>query len=330
MLNKKVILGSLIAGAFLLPAVAMAGVVDGRCDKCHTMHNSQNGATEGGGKPMLLKGDGCVGCHAVSTVDNDADGRGSLTTGIRAPQVDDTTGAAAVGGTSLSGGYFDITGDTRARHNVQNLTGETADACMGTFPGGDAQGIGLGSGTPNLSCENCHNASGGHHGSNGAYRLLNSVSLGADVGGTGAGNYGVGMERHLNTYDTTMSNKCADCHGDFHGAAAQGSMNNWIRHPTDITLGDADAAAQPYVYADNYDTAAVADPTVLDRLPLIEGGSAGSSDDTLMCLTCHYAHGGPNNDLLAFDMGGISAGNGTADGGCEVCHNYTASGQEGM
>ena len=41
-MKKNVIIGSLVAGAFLLPAIASAGVVDGRCDNCHTMHASQD------------------------------------------------------------------------------------------------------------------------------------------------------------------------------------------------------------------------------------------------------------------------------------------------
>ncbi|MCK4488054.1 MAG: hypothetical protein KAU38_15015, partial [Desulfobacterales bacterium] len=39
----------------------------------------------------------------------------------------------------------------------------------------------------------------------------------------------------------------------------------------------------------------------------------------VMCLSCHRAHGTPNNDLLrwAYTM---DAGSGTDNGGCFICH----------
>mgnify|MGYP003574150012 FL=1 len=85
MLNKKLVLGSLVAGAFLLPMTASAGVVSGPCVGCHTMH-----ATDGDGNNyatqnnQLLLGTGCLACHAYTT--NDTDGL-AVGTSIPAPQV---------------------------------------------------------------------------------------------------------------------------------------------------------------------------------------------------------------------------------------------------
>ena len=113
MLNKKVLLGSLVAGAMLLPLTASAGVVSGNCVNCHTMH-----ATDGAGNnfanqnAQLTKGDSCAGCHAkglgntgTTGVVNDG--------GYSAPQVDDAANPNLAG-------YFTTTGDTLTEWNQQH------------------------------------------------------------------------------------------------------------------------------------------------------------------------------------------------------------------
>jgi len=58
----------------LLPAGHGLATVTGRCDNCHTMHNSQDGIpmnydTSATPNALLLRG-GCIGCHAQNTANN--------------------------------------------------------------------------------------------------------------------------------------------------------------------------------------------------------------------------------------------------------------------
>lgn len=298
-MKKNVIIGSLVAGAFLLPAIASAGVVTGRCDKCHTMHASQDGVSTAR-NATLLKGAGCVGCHALQTSNN--------TTGVggafNAPQVIATTN-------TLSGGYFTTTGDDQ--HNVAPYA--AADSQLGDVAPG---GVDLGA---QLTCVDCHTGSGSHHGTSGPYRMLSGVS------GTGAGDYGV-AGRSGNTYDSPgINGLCASCHPNFHTAAEQGVYGAWDRHPTDIRLADADTywtgqAAGTRNYAVDY-AAAIGTHNADDVTPL---GTVGANSDYLMCLTCHVAHGSGERDMLAWSYGTVAAGGGTRDGGCENCHSYGTTG----
>jgi hypothetical protein len=99
--RNVVMLGLLLLGFICwLPGSAMARV-SGQCADCHTMHNSQDGASvvEGGPLRALTKGD-CIGCHT-----------GTNTQGHNIPYVDDKTGTPSYGdfgidGDTLAGGSF--------------------------------------------------------------------------------------------------------------------------------------------------------------------------------------------------------------------------------
>lgn len=314
MLRRGIVLGGLVAGAFLLPNVASA-LVEGACVNCHTMHNSQNNTDMLNGQvapnPTLLKAD-CKGCHTGG--DNDGTGRDGVTP--FAPQVDN-----GLLKNTLSGGYFQLGGlnaaDDTHQHNVADLL-NNSDSLLGNLPPG---GSTLAS---QLTCTKCHAGSGGHHGTNGGYRLLRAYGSGTPVTGTPDTNYGVkagGLgARHTNEYDATSMNAfCGSCHKNFHGNANQETALNsgsWIRHPTDISLTAVMGASAPSIVA--YDGLNDAVPT----------GRTGSATDVVMCLSCHVPHGGPNADLLAFSYGGTenSAGGGGASVGCESCHSYSGNG----
>lgn len=294
-MRKSVIIGSLVAGAFLLPAIASAGVVTGRCDTCHTMHASQDNVTTTR-NPTLLKGSGCAGCHAISFT-NSAAGVGGA---FNAPQVIATTN-------TLSGGRFVAASDNQ--HNVADYG--AVDSVLGNnAPGGGNTGI-------QLTCVNCHDGSGTHHGTSGPYRML------AGVSGSGAADYGV-AGRSGNAYDAASLNTfCEGCHTLFHGTgntdANLGSYGGWLRHPVNIRLADADAAVTRGYVAD-YAAAA----NELNETPLGDDGLGNV--DVLMCLTCHVAHGSANSDMLAWSYANMNAGSGARDGGCENCHTYGATG----
>jgi len=138
--------------------------------------------------------------------------------------------------------------------------------------------------------------------------------------------YGVDGNSNYASKDT-ISYLCAECHGEFHSNI--GSSSPWIRHPTDIMLPNSGEYANynpdglptgSGAVAGNTDysvEAPVARPTV---------PSASSKDVTpgtdavVMCLSCHRAHGSPQDDLLRWDYTAMQAGQGTEDSGCFTCH----------
>jgi hypothetical protein len=121
---------------FMLLIVAQSGTlwakVSGECSNCHTMHNSQAGATmatyggTSGENPCLTRGD-CMGCHAynISGTDNVVNIGGSLV-----PQVRHNAA------TDLAAGNFKyIAGtDDDKGHNVAAIDGE-GNASMFPPPG---------------------------------------------------------------------------------------------------------------------------------------------------------------------------------------------------
>jgi predicted CXXCH cytochrome family protein len=302
-MKKSVIIGSLVAGAFLLPALANAGVASGRCDKCHTMHASQDGSTRTANSRLLI-GEGCTGCH--TTFGPNVLGLGSN----GAPQVDDTVVATS----TLSGGYF--TAGNGADEQQHNITGFSAlDSNIsggGTIPGSTTTY----NQAAQIECTSCHAATGGHHSTGGAYRMLRYGTT--DVAGTEGTNYGMAIGRDTNSYDpSTMNAFCGSCHTDFHGVDLNDTnLTNgtaWIRHPVNITLTSVAGS-----YTANYAAAGA-----LDVSPL---GEIAGTKDTLLCLSCHLPHGGPNGDILAFSYSVVLAGDTTDDGGCEACHSYGGNG----
>ncbi len=337
MLKRGVILGSLVAGAFLLPGVVGAAVT-GVCSQCHTMHASQNGTTTTP-QNTLLKAGGCNGCHLVAGVENLATGHANDTIG--APQVDGTAATGFV----LNGGYFDVATNDNTHHNVADIPGEAADtnfvAAGSTRAPGNAAGVGTlidaGGNVPALTCVSCHGASGGHHGAASAgYRLLNpamtmkvnpEVPATKDWGAVAASATVAVGTRSAGTrvYDATSVNQfCASCHNLFHNGAGYGAnetaagSNIWLRHPTGnrvITTAGGSILQNRTAAGDN-------DQVVI-------GGDA-TADNVVMCLSCHVPHGGPNADLLSYPMNASTnfAGDGTASNGCEFCHSYGVVGTE--
>ena len=119
----------------------------------------------------------------------------------------------------------------------------------------------------------------------------------------------------------TISFLCAECHGVFHGTidgdATSGSP--WVRHPTDIMLPNSGEYAD--YNPDNANVYSVEAPVARPTVPASSSDSVTPGTDAIvMCLSCHRAHGSPQNDLLRWDYSSIQAGTGTNDNGCFVCH----------
>jgi hypothetical protein len=295
-MKRSLLIGGLIAGAFLLPTLASAGV-SGTCSTCHTMHNSQNANAMNASGAVgtlygtLLKDNGCAGCHTGG--DNDSGtGRDALKYG--APQVDDDA-------QPVSGGYFPPTGlDQDFAHNVSELYGSAGDTNLGIAPPGAG---GSRTGFATFSCSTCHDGSGGHHGVTPGYRMLSGVT------GTGDSNFGV-AGRDSNVYDGSINDFCASCHGDFHGNSNQetaAASGIWKRHPTDISLAD-------------YSGTSIA-ITASATAEVVMGDDGAGTIDVVLCLSCHVPHGGAYPDLLSYNYTAIQASDGDATVGCEICHN---------
>lgn len=343
MFKRNLVIGGLVAGAFLLPSLAFASVT-GKCVNCHTMHNSQNGAgmlgltTGSTAKNNLLGGTGCTGCHAQPLYENASTGRtaaGATVVGV--PQVDYASGAGYV----LNGGYF--TADTTAgsdtfQHNVVGLTPK--DNVLATAPGGTL--------ATQLECQSCHTAAGHHQSGVGKYRMLEGTNNTNAAGQTTkygpiaidlANDVTVG-DRSVVIYQATQMNQvCADCHSSFHGLANTGaggtSTNTWVRHPTGVQVvtGNPSYPSIKQLLA-NADTDKVVVGTTTEGATTIRVTSVTSTttDATVMCISCHVPHGGPYADLLAFNYTASenAAGDGVASNGCELCHSYGAGVGIGM
>lgn len=118
----------------------------------------------------------------------------------------------------------------------------------------------------------------------------------------------------------TLSQFCAECHGYFH---ASDEINNqapptgspWKRHPTDVSL----PASGEYSAYTAYSTEAPVARTTIPTNPSGTVTPAGSTDDIVMCLSCHKAHASEYGDILRWDYSNMIAG-GSGSGGCFTCH----------
>ena len=335
---------SLLLGGGGIGYAKVAGV----CSNCHTMHNSQGGAhkmineaidgpfTPGdGGFPSLTRGS-CVGCHT---------GENTLTS--TTPYVYNT-GSVTYGTDTLAGGNFKwvVTDDAKG-HNVSGIPGMGGDDALIAGAPGDVNAdsfcsdsschttlyepVDLDDAALNTGCEGCHLPK--HHApqqtagtaalaANGYFRFLSAAEHTVGVGVHGIEDsdwqFTNGASDH-NEYlgsttltANTMTGYCVGCHGNFH--VQQDGNGAWIRHPSDAVLpGTGEYAAYTA-----YDT------DVPVARANIDGGVSGTvgSTDMVMCLSCHRAHGSPNDDMLRWSYTGMVAGGGGDDGtGCFTCHS---------
>ncbi|OGW40313.1 MAG: hypothetical protein A2Y97_00005, partial [Nitrospirae bacterium RBG_13_39_12] len=112
----------------------------------------------------------------------------------------------------------------------------------------------------------------------------------------------------------TISQFCAECHGNFHASAGitAGSGSPWLRHPTDVLIPDSGE------YASISTTYNVLTPVA--RQSIAVGTTQASptvtpDEDIVMCLSCHMAHASNYLDILRWDYNNMASGT-----GCYVCH----------
>ncbi len=323
--------------------------VAGNCVNCHTMHNSQGGADmadygpSSGVNPCLTRGD-CIGCHAydISGTDNVVNIDGSLV-----PQVwHDGTEDLAAGNFK----YLVATGiDDNKGHNVAAIDQEDTAAMFGTNGAPGAENA-LGITAANFSCAGkygCHgdravtdeiiSVKGAHHADDGtidgmstgtSYRFLKGV-LGLEntntpwqnVSPTDHNEYkginGPGTTSSTTTpANDTISGLCGECHGYYHGTNTTetgGTTSPWIRHPTDFSLPSIGEYA-------SYTTYSIVAPVARTDVSAVSDtvNPGGTTDDIVMCLSCHGAHATNFYKLMRWEYDSTTLA--TALEGCNVCH----------
>ena len=339
-----------LVGLFRPPAMA----VTGQCANCHTMHYSQDGdtpsgAATGGPHEELLLNSSCIGCHS-STTGNEV---------IKAGNIPVVNGPAA-NTSYLAGGNFGIvsTGDAYA-HNCLGIASADATlgndppgyegsgysgtrlSCAGTSGcHGDRSIAGSGdSGSDYTALDGAHHAN--TDGSlttastvGNSYRFLKGIHGYEDSNwenpstlSSSAHNQYKGLGRTDETDPgNTISSLCAQCHGDFHnGTDNVGTATPWLRHPTDFDLGDATGSEYTYYNAgsgtgNTYNTTAPVGSEVVTAVRSTVNIDAADGTAIVTCISCHRSHGGVDEDLLRWDYSTMTAGSGTANTGCFICH----------
>lgn len=134
-----------------------------------------------------------------------------------------------------------------------------------------------------------------------------------------------------------ISRWCAECHDNWHetNTATNKNGNDWQRHPVDNILDEA-ASPNSGAGVDIFDPANYAPATAGQVLPVASAQAANrvfyttaanAASDKVMCLSCHFAHGGAYYDNLRWDyLSAVGAGTQSANGvpstkGCQLCHN---------
>ena len=278
--------------------------VSGECSNCHTMHNSQAGASMatygvsqwGDTAPFeaLTRGT-CLGCHGQGGTDH-IKSIGNI------PQVYHT------GSTDLAGGNFyhilKTGGSDTFGHNVADIDNVEGNSSMFPPPGDQYSQNGITSST--FTCAGqygCHGnrsatssftaMKGAHHtddtiidgSSTGtSYRFLkgvlgleNPTTAWRNVDATDHNEYkgvnGPGADTGSATSpaNETISGFCEECHGYYHGTSTTegqeetGSSSPWLRHPTDIVLPSTSSKEYQYYNGGTGGTAA-ADYSILAPL----------------------------------------------------------------
>ncbi len=136
----------------------------------------------------------------------------------------------------------------------------------------------------------------------------------------------------------SISTWCAMCHPRWHEGVTPSNLDpnglDWLRHPVVGRLDDGtplSGAGITILDTSNYTPSVIqqgkALPVVtLDTQNPVYYLTDPSSND-IMCLTCHFAHGGPYYDGLRWDYTssvatGSQEGKGVfSDRGCQLCHN---------
>ena len=340
----------MLAWVILAPLHSIAKVT-GPCVNCHTMHNSQAGVSvvaTGEPIPCLLNSD-CIGCHAGINDDNN-------TTPYVFHEMEPTygtTGTETDTNTLAGGNFYWVGMNDRKGHNAAGVP----DSSLGNTPPGSTVPLdgqltcaGVNGCHGDRNVVDLYKAmSGAHHNNdmtvwkNGttsalSYRFLNGVQGLEDPDWeyhpTTAGHhnkyYGKDRTGEIDDAQGTVSSLCGQCHGDFHNGSekiASGTFGNgvWLRHPTDFDMERAKSrSGEEYKYY-NGGTGTDNPYSVISPVATSDTSTnlnttvfSGTDDAIVMCLSCHRAHGTPNDAILRWNYKKWPGNDGY--NGCAVCH----------
>ncbi|MBE9486049.1 MAG: hypothetical protein KAT62_04405 [Desulfuromonadales bacterium] len=354
---KRLMVVTMLLSVVLLTFAAgnVFAAVKGACVTCHTMHNSQDGATvTTSGVPVeaLLNEASCFACHTGTNTGLVA----GVMNGTGIPYVYNTSepaypGTATVSPSLAGGNFYWVQTDDATGHNVEGV--KAKDVTLDNEPPGWDAGYNLNGalnnslatwGTTRLTCAGTNGCHGVHTTDEqfgavrGAHHLVDTTIDGSTVGNSYRFLIGiVGNEdddweytktaadhnQYKGTSDTvdksTISYLCAECHGQFHTAGSTNGENGtapWLRHPTDLDMNTL-AAGTEYKSYTTYDPIV---PVASTDVSVVKSAiNAVAGDAIVTCVSCHRAHGSPYADLLRWDYDLMVAGNSNTTG-CFVCH----------
>jgi len=347
----------LVIGAVMVILVLpqWAGAVAGVCSGCHVMHASQGGSplpTTGPEGYLLNKT--CLGCH---TGTNNGVDTTPYVYKASAP------GAAILAGGSFyySENSGDRKGHNPLVTGILNADGTLTEPPGWTNTGFAANGQ-VGGGTDNwannpLTCAGVYGCHGRHDGTVESMHHANVTGTATTVDGSTLGksyrflkgikggedndyeyetaadhNVYIGANRVAGAADTiaggtdTMSYFCAECHGIFHSGAgtdglASGTIGSpWLRHPVDFSMPNSGEYAG---YSSYNPAVPVATSDTTTATTDYDVTTSPATDRIVMCLSCHYAHAGPNNASLRWDYSKMLAETAAVadrNTGCFACH----------
>ena len=332
--------------------------VTGPCSSCHTMHNSQAGVSvvaAGGPIPCLLNSD-CIGCHTGINEGSNMTPYVLMTNSEPAYGTTGTDGDGdtLAGGNFYWVAFMNL---PRSGHNVADVATPDAQLAN-TPPGStngvslseQLTCAGVNGCHGDRSVDNSYKAMSGAHHNNEmtlwkdgttlakSYRFLNGVQGLEDPDyeyrPTAAGHHNkyYGKDRTIETDNAegTISSLCRQCHGDFHygsGEIASGAFGNgvWLRHPTDFDMAGAKSrSGEEYKYYNGgtgtgNPYSVVSPVATSDTSTNLNTTVFSSTDDAVvMCLSCHRAHGTPNDAILRWNYKKWPGNDGY--NGCAICH----------
>ena len=291
-----------------------------------------------------LLNDDCLGCHTGTTGRLGGFG-GAPLVNIPTGGTDPANNAAVLA--YLPGGYFNSGADSISDAKMHNIDMDNPDNIFsnnappgyvdmdgeGGLPSDDAGWTSQLTCAGNFGCHGDHTQpdqakaiSGEHHTDTANYRMLNGIQGKEDRAYTIALN--IYAADNTDGQTRSISYLCGECHGDFHNAddvtdIADTYVNAWVRHPTDLAMTDALGSGDVYTDYD-YDIEAPSGQKLADQAAYDLATTQASGEFAYVtCLSCHFAHGGNNDDLLRWTYDGMQAGqtDATLKGtGCFRCH----------
>jgi hypothetical protein len=305
----------LFLAGYAVPVIAFHDGGVARCNGCHTMHNSQDGALvdpdSPTGNPYLLidatPTDVCLSCHA-SFGQFSSDGQ------TRGPGGDFYWLTQDVTWVTDSVTYWSY-GREHGHNIVSPGYGLVEDGVLTTAPGGTFMSAYMG-------CNSCHDPHG-----NPNFRMLYTtgespanypggypftepapVADGNSVR-TRIGEAGEEITGQHTAYTSGMSDWCANCHAGMHSDLT----TNFV-HPVGDTVGST-ISSNYNAYVTTGDLTGSFSTAYMPLAPFEDAANTTTSttgtvaSSRVMCLSCHRAHASPYSDAGRWDFNQTLLGN---------------------